>query len=336
MKIAESEILMHSSRAYLERDEEKQELKVWLGNQPRQSRSDMISLSEKARSLYEKMDPACQECAIDEQMNQEISLKKLIAEILSGKKINLARMEKMDGSAQSVQNEPPHGNEARQGWGLEYNYEQTHYEKEDVAFQAKGVIRTGDGHEIGFSLRLDMNREFLEKNSLNIRAGDAAVDPLVINFDGNAASLSSMKFSFDLDSDGTQEDIFMLTQGRGFLAIDLNNDGIINNGRELFGPNTGRGFDELAEYDADNNGWIDENDAVYSRLRVMSVDSSGARQLDTLKETGVGAIYLGNVSTLFDVRNIEDNEPLGQVLATGIYIGENSSVGTIQQLNLVV
>ncbi|MBN2297009.1 MAG: hypothetical protein JXM72_00355 [Deltaproteobacteria bacterium] len=336
MKIEESEILMNSSRSYLEMDEEKEDLKVWVGNRDPQNRPDTISLSEKARSMYEKIDTCCDEYEIDAQINEEISLKKLIAEILSGKKIKITHMEKVDQSTQAVEKESSHGQEERQGWGLEYNYEQTHYEKEEVAFQAKGVIRTADGQEIDFSLSLDMNREFLEKNSLNIRAGDAAIDPLVINFDGNAASLSNMKFNFDLDSNGVQDELSMLTQGRGFLAIDINNDGIINNGQELFGPQTGQGFDELAAYDADGNAWIDENDAVYSRLRVMTVDPSGVQRLDILKDTRVGAIYLGNMDTLFDIRNLGNNELLGQVQTTGIYVSENTSVGTLQQLNLVI
>ena len=67
-------------------------------------------------------------------------------------------------------------------------------------------------------------------------------------------------FSFDLDSDGVKEDIPMIRPGSGFLALDLNKDGIINNGNELFGPHTGDGFVELSSYDKDTNNWIDEND----------------------------------------------------------------------------
>jgi len=336
MKIAEANILMNSSRSFLEKDEEIEDLLMWVGNQGTQNSPDKVTLSMKAKSMCEEIDAGFDTCEIDEQINQEVSLRKLIVEILSGKKINIAHIERVDEDRKAVEEEITQDEETRQGWGLEYNYEQTHYEKEDVAFEAQGVIRTADGQEIDFSLKLDMNREFLEKNSLNIRAGDAAIDPLVINFDGNAASLSNMQFSFDLDSDGVEEDLSMLTRGRGFLAIDINNDGIINNGTELFGPQTGQGFGELAEHDEDNNAWIDENDAVYRLLRVMTVDSSGIQHSDTLKDTGVGAIYLGNKATRFDVRSFGSNELFGQVQTTGIYVAEKGSVGTVQQLNLVV
>jgi hypothetical protein len=43
--------------------------------------------------------------------------------------------------------------------------------------------------------------------------------------------------------------------------------GRIDSGSELFGPATGSGFGELAALDGDGNGWIDENDDAFARLR---------------------------------------------------------------------
>ena len=337
MKIANADVIMNSSRTYLERDEENVNLKVWVDRQSQQAGMDTVAISKKARSILEEACPDNDALELDAGLNREVTLKKLIAEILSGRKIHLLHMEKAHGKSCEVkEDKAAGGDDGRQGWGLEYNYEQTHLEKEDVSFNAQGVIRTADGREIDFALELNMSREFIERNSLNIKAGDAAIDPLVINFGGSAAELSDMRFSFDLDSDNVDEELPMLSQGSGFLAIDLNNDGIINNGGELFGPNTGNGFAELAAYDSDNNAWIDENDAVYERLRIMTIDSSGLSQLDTLQEKGIGAIYLGNRSTQFDLRLLGGNELLGQVQTTGIYVAEQGTVGTIQQLNLVV
>ena len=62
--------------------------------------------------------------------------------------------------------------------------------------------------------------------------------------------------------------ISFVGSGSGLLALDKNGDGIINNGTELFGPNTQDGFSELSKYDSDGNGWIDENDSVYDNLRI--------------------------------------------------------------------
>jgi hypothetical protein len=56
---------------------------------------------------------------------------------------------------------------------------------------------------------------------------------------------------------------------------DRNGDGAIDHGRELSGATTGDGFAELAAYDEDGNGWIDENDSIYQHLRIWSKDAQG-------------------------------------------------------------
>ena len=336
MKILDADMIMNSSRTYREENEERQSLRVWVrrdstaGTLP----ADRVTISAGARSMLQES--GCGEDDLAEGIDREISLKKLIAELLSGREIKLLRIDKVErqdpaAGRKDVRQENEQGN----GWGMEYEFEHTHREREDMGFRAQGIIRTADGRELAFSLELEMSREYIEKNMLSIRAGEAPVDPLVINFDGNAADLTSLKFEFDLDADGISEEIPIPTSGRGFLAIDLNNDGMINNGSELFGPTTGNGFDELASHDADDNGWIDGNDEIFHRLRIMTVDSQGAQSLSTLDDRGIGAIYLGRVSTLFDIRMGSTNELLGRVRSTGVYLKEDGTAGTVQQLDLV-
>ncbi|MFQ8776527.1 MAG: hypothetical protein ACLR78_02345 [Roseburia sp.] len=74
-------------------------------------------------------------------------------------------------------------------------------------------------------------------------------DPLVINLDSNIANVSDQKFYFDIDADGSDDSISMLNSGSGYLALDRNGDGIINDGSELFGTQSGNGFADLAAYD---------------------------------------------------------------------------------------
>jgi hypothetical protein len=181
-----------------------------------------------------------------------------------------------------------------------------------------------------------MEREYSSEVNISLRAGDAVkVDPLVINFDGTAAELTDTKFAFDLDSDGTDENISFVTSGSGFLALDKNGDGEVTDGSELFGPNSGNGFSDLAAYDSDKNGWIDENDSVYQQLKVWTKDSEGNDTLSSLQSLDVGAIYLSSVSSSFDLENANGVEN-GQVSRTGIYVEESGSVKTIQQVDLSV
>ena len=138
-----------------------------------------------------------------------------------------------------------------------------------------------------------------------------------------------------MDSNGTADQISFAGSGSGFLALDKNSDGKINDGNELFGPQSGNGFSELGKYDSDNNGWIDENDSIFNNLRIWTKDSEGNDKLFALGEKGIGAIYLGNIDTNFKMKN-QDNDSQGEIQSTGIFVKENGSVGTVQHIDLTI
>ena len=210
-----------------------------------------------------------------------------------------------------------------------------HEEAEDTAFRTSGTVRTADGREISFGLELGMSRRFREEAKIeNIAEIVDLTDPLVINFDGNIAGLSDQKFMFDIDADGEEESISYLQGGSGYLALDKNGDGVINDGSELFGTKSGDGFADLAEYDADGNGWIDENDPIFDKLLIWAKDENGKDELYTLKEAGVGAICLQRAATDFSLNSQKDNTQNGQIRSTGIFLYENGNAGTMQQLDL--
>ena len=157
-------------------------------------------------------------------------------------------------------------------------------------------------------------------------------DPLVINLDTNIAQVSDQKFFFDLDQDGKEEEISSLKSGSGFLALDLNGDGVINDGGELFGTKSGNGFADLAKYDSDGNGWIDEADAIWEKLLIWTKDEDGNDKLYHLSELGVGAIGLGRTSTQFALNSEKDNSHNAMIRSTGIFLYENGNVSTVQHL----
>ena len=159
-------------------------------------------------------------------------------------------------------------------------------------------------------------------------------DPLVINFDQDVAELSDQTFFFDIDADGKKDEISMLNSGSGYLALDKNGDGTINDGNELFGPQSGDGFGDLAQYDEDGDGWIDEDDSVWDKLKIWCKDENGADILYTLKDKGVGAICLQKAATNFSLNDAQNNSK-GYIRSTGIFLYENGMVGTIQHLDLV-
>jgi len=241
-----------------------------------------------------------------------------------------------EGEANSLSIDVSAPSNARPEVALIYRKAESLYESEQSHFFAEGVIQTQGGASINFSVNLSMSREFSQQSSMEIRTGAAKkIDPLVINFSGNAAELTNTSFAFDLDVDGETEQLATLKQGSAFLALDKNKDGIINNGAELFGPRSGAGFAELAEYDDDKNGFIDEADAVYDKLRLWQQNSDGSQQLMALGDKDIGAIYLGHVSTPFQLTN-QHNVAQGEVSSTGIYLQESGEVGTVQQIDYKV
>ncbi|MBQ9983989.1 MAG: hypothetical protein IJP29_05300 [Lachnospiraceae bacterium] len=208
-------------------------------------------------------------------------------------------------------------------------------EQESVSFSATGIVKTADGREINFGVDLEMSRGFAGSFFESSTEDVVLTDPLVINLDAGTASVSDQKFFFDLDADGKKEEISSLGQGSGFLAFDKNGDGTINDGSELFGTKSGDGFADLAKYDEDGNGWIDENDRIFNDLKVWTKDSEGKDKLMDLKSADVGAIYLGSANTQFHL-NDASNKTNGVIQKTGVFLKESGSVGTVQHLDLAV
>lgn len=208
-------------------------------------------------------------------------------------------------------------------------------EAQNLTFSSQGAIKTEDGREIDFSLYLQLNhRAAYETTESFVLDVQQMKDPLVINFGRDSVSLSDQYFEFDLEGDGEEERVASLASGSGYLVLDKNANGIVDNGSELFGTRTGQGFAELAAFDQDGNLWIDENDEVFSQLQLWVSDASGEKQLKTLNEVGVGAIYLGSAEGRFNLHS-STGAVLGEVKSSGIVLMESGDVRTIQELDLV-
>ena len=209
-------------------------------------------------------------------------------------------------------------------------------EVENTAFSTNGVARTADGREISFNVELEMSRSFMAVNESYVQSIEILRDPLVINLGSEVASLSDQKFYFDIDADGKMDEISYLEGNSGFLALDKNNDGEINDGSELFGTKSGDGFKDLAMYDEDGNGWIDEADSVFDNLKIWTKNSDGTDSLIAIGKAGVGAIYLGSATTQFSINSLDDNSTNGVIQKTGVFLKENGSAGTIQHIDLAI
>lgn len=353
MKIAAAGVSLASAHALHEEQSREESLRFWVGNErpvfdgEEELPASRVLISPEARQHAQAMSQSLlagdgvEAAPADASPPEDpkLTAMRLILEALTGRKIRItsfAPLSPEDPGTPQQGASPEKTPAARQGWGLEYDLVETTTEQEYLDFSAGGQVVTVDGQVIDFQLQLAMSREFTATHNVRIRGGDALlIDPLVINFNGRAAAFSDMRFAFDLDGDGTSEQISGLAPGNGFLAFDRNGDGRINNGLELFGPASGNGFAELARLDSDNNGWLDENDPLYGQLRVWMREEGGNESLAPLAQKNVGAILLRPVETPFALKN-SANGLQGQLRETSIFLEENGGAGMVQEIDFVV
>jgi hypothetical protein len=354
MKIASANLQMTATHSSVQQYAVSESLKMWVGTQDSRPAGERPQHHHQATAgdnvtLSAAGQAASQAAATEDNQTSSIDndpklrLIRQMLEFLTGRRITVFDARDIQATATQPatapasppsNTEPPRQQTA--GYGVEYDRHASYTETEQTNFAASGKVVTADGKEISFNLQLSMSRFYHEESSTSLRLGDAAsktTDPLVLNFSGTAAQLTDQRFAFDLNNDGSQEQINFVAPGSGFLAFDRNGDGKINNGSELFGPTSGDGFQELATLDKDKNGWIDENDAAFNQLSVWTRDKNGKDTIQSLAAAGVGAIALSRVATPFELKT-NTNELVGQIRTSGIFLQEQGSAGTIQQIDL--
>ena len=143
-------------------------------------------------------------------------------------------------------------------------------------------------------------------------------DPLTFDLDGDGIETLPLdgqnSVLFDHNADGVKTATGWVSPDDGFLVRDLDGNGLIDTGRELFGDNTllsdgtlaANGFEALADLDANADGVIDANDAAFAELRIwQDANSDGITQsgeLLTLNQAGIASI-----NTDFESANISQD-----------------------------
>ena len=304
-----------------------------------------LSLSEESLSLNETRTDEL--FHLSEEDKVKIRMIEDFIATLTGKKFKFKQVVKLDDASQEKMNAkhapenklghaltPSGQNVGQAQFGMRIIAKHEVHESESMSFQSKGVVNTADGKTIAFKVNLDMKRAYSQSSEVLIEIGAKLQDPLVINYDGKGVAFGEDSLELDITMDGTPEQFRNLATGSGFLAFDKNQNGAIDDGSELFGPETGSGFGELAAYDQDNNGWIDESDDIFTSLKLWTVSPSGQKSLVGIKDADVGAIYLGKVASDFQIKN--GSELLAKVRETSVYLKENGSAGTIHEIDLKI
>ncbi|MDW5318242.1 DUF5801 repeats-in-toxin domain-containing protein [Rhizobium sp. PL01] len=161
-------------------------------------------------------------------------------------------------------------------------------------------------------------------------AYNSATDPIILDLDHNGFAFSSIEHgvTFDIDADGKADKIAW-TKDDAILAYDVDGNGKIDNGSEIFTPsfnggNHAGGLAALATLDSNGDGKIDAQDAAYSKLSVwIDANNNGisdAGELSSLLDHHIASISLG--------ATVVDGQQDGQsVLAEGTFTLDNGSTG---------
>lgn len=162
----------------------------------------------------------------------------------------------------------------------------------EVDMAAEFALSDGRTITVAAHAEASVSIEFMRQES---GPAQQKTDPLALDLDGDGrVSLSSADRGvvFDIDGDGRKEQTAFVSGSDGFLALDRNGNGSIDSGSELFGDQNGaaNGYLELAKFDDNQDGLIDEQDGVYRDLLVLHRGADGNFVTQTLAETGVKAI----------------------------------------------
>jgi hypothetical protein len=143
------------------------------------------------------------------------------------------------------------------------------------------------------------------------------ISPLVLVWpEGGIPKLEPTTSRFDLDGDGTKDQIGWVSGQAGFLALDLNKNGQVDSGRELFGdatrqpsgmgPGAVNGFEALRQYDANHDSVIDRQDPVFSDLLVW-FDRDGSGTTDPWEAVPLALLGVDKIELTYqEVKNPPD------------------------------
>ena len=166
-------------------------------------------------------------------------------------------------------------------------------------------------------------------------------DPLILNLDGKGIQTlapSSISARFDHNADGIATATGWAAAGNGILALDLDKNGKIDSGKEIFGnhsvlPNgtaAAHGYAALAELDSNHDNLINQADELFSSLKVwQDINQDGisqANELFTLQALGIQSLNLEHQENSKDLGNGNRLTHIGSYTKTDGTTGEMGDV----------
>ena len=181
------------------------------------------------------------------------------------------------------------------------------------------VLETRDIAAMSMTQAAAFEQTDLDAMSEAQRAALAALSPIVLDLDGDGVRTlsASAGVRFDLLASGQAHATGWVSATDGLLVRDLDGNGRIDDGRELFGVATrldggqiaGNGYVAMQALDSNGDGRLDAKDAAFGELRVwVDADSDGlssAAELHGLVDLGIVSLDLNaQAGTAVDQGNL--------------------------------
>jgi Ca2+-binding RTX toxin-like protein len=176
-------------------------------------------------------------------------------------------------------------------------------------------------------------------------------DPLTLDLDGDGLETVGINQTnpilFDHQGDGLKTATGWIAADDGFLALDRNGNGFIDDGTELFGDSTPLyaggnaedGFGALAQEDTNNDGLVDINDANFANLRIWrDLNQNGISEdgeLSTLEDSDIAALRTAKTEHSANLANGNQVADLGGFIKSdGTEGGMGAVAGEMGDINL--
>lgn len=187
----------------------------------------------------------------------------------------------------------------------------------ETGISASGTTRIRIASQIQQdTLHINFQMNNAQSAQLSAQQAVQQADPLVLDLGGNGVQTTGIErgVTFDITGDGRQEQVSFVTGDSWFLALDRNDNGRIDDGRELFGDQNGaaNGFEELRRYDENGDGVINDQDSVFTQLRLFQMDRDGNQTMKDLASAGVNEIHLDYQDTAKKLNDYDVIAQMGQ------------------------
>ncbi len=154
--------------------------------------------------------------------------------------------------------------------------------------------------------------------------------PLALDLDGDGVETTTVESGvyFDHDDNGFAEKSGWVGKDDGLLVRDINNNGLIDDGTELFGNNSvlssgkkaANGFEALADLDSNADGVFNSSDAAWNQVKVWKDANQNGKvdsgELLTLEQAGVSGINLNYENETTTDENGNQHKQTGTFIKT--------------------